>query len=193
MESGRYIMILANLKEATNINEYQTSLKQQLQKAHGEQYTDYLDEIYRLTKNSQSYREIGTYQGASTSTAMINNIPFVETIDLDFVHINPHKHIFETHAQQNNVEFKMIQSDSLKYNIDKTTEVLLIDGYHNPKHIAKELDKYAPWTTQTIILHDTTLFPRLWKSVQNFLSSHQDWKLVYRHTLNAGYTVLGKK
>ena len=72
-------MILANLKEATNINEYQTSLKQQLQKAHGEQYTDYLDEIYRLTKNAQSYREIGTYQGASTSTAMMNNIPFVAT------------------------------------------------------------------------------------------------------------------
>ena len=95
--------------------------------------------------------------------------------------------------QQNQIEFKMIQSDSLKYNIDKPTEVLLIDGYHNPKHIAKELDKYSPWTTQTIILHDTTLFPRLWKSVQNFLSSHQDWKLVYRHTLNAGYTVLGKK
>ena len=193
MESGRYIMILANLKEATNIDEYQNSLKQQLQKAHGEQYTDYLDEIYKLTKNSQSYREIGTYQGASTSTAMMNKIPYVETIDLDFVHINPYKHIFETHAQQNQIEFKMIQSDSLKYNIDKPTEVLLIDGYHNPKHIAKELDKYSPWTTQTIILHDTTLFPRLWKSVQNFLSSHQDWKLVYRHTLNAGYTVLGKK
>ena len=94
-------MILANLKEATNINEYQTSLKQQLQKAHGEQYTDYLDEIARLTKNSQSYREIGTFQGASTSTAMMNMIPYVETIDLDFVHINPHKHIFATHAQQN--------------------------------------------------------------------------------------------
>ena len=87
----------------------------------------------------------------------------------------------------------MIQTDSLKYNIDKKTEVLLIDGYHNPKHVAKELDKYAPWTIQTIVLHDTTLFPRLWKSVQNFLSSHQDWKLVYRHTVNAGYTVLGKK
>ena len=186
-------MIVANLKEATNIDEYQNSLKQQLQKAHGEQYTDYLDEIYKLTKNSQSYREIGTYQGASTSTAMMNKIPYVETIDLDFVHINPHKHIFETHAQQNKIEFKMIQSDSLKYNIDKPTEVLLIDGYHNPKHIAKELDKYAPWTTQTIILHDTTLFPRLWKSVHNFLTSHQDWKLVYRHTLNAGYTVLGKE
>ena len=108
MESGRYIMILANLKEATNIDEYQNSLKQQLQKAHGEQYTDYLDEIYKLTKNSQSYREIGTYQGASTSTAMMNKIPYVETIDLDFVHINPHKHIFETHAQQNKIEFKMI-------------------------------------------------------------------------------------
>ena len=71
MERGRYIMIVANLKEATNINEYQTSLKQQLQKAHGEKYTDYLDEITRLTKGSQSYREIGTFQGASTSTAMM--------------------------------------------------------------------------------------------------------------------------
>ena len=54
-------MIVANLKEATNINEYQISLKQQLQKAHGEKYTDYLDEITRLTKGSQSYREIGTF------------------------------------------------------------------------------------------------------------------------------------
>ena len=31
-------MIVANLKEAKNINEYQALLKQQLQKAHGEQY-----------------------------------------------------------------------------------------------------------------------------------------------------------
>ena len=68
-------MILANLKEATNINEYQTSLKQQLQKAHGEQYTDYLDEIYRLTKNAQSYREIGTYQGASNLLGGSRNPP----------------------------------------------------------------------------------------------------------------------
>ena len=185
-------MIVANLKEAKNINEYQALLKQQLQKAHGEQYTDYLDEISKLTKNSQSYREIGTFQGASTSTAFSNMIPYIETIDLDFVHINPYKHIFETHAQQNRIEFKMIQTDSLKYNVDKKTEVLLIDGYHNPKHVAKELVKYAPWTTQTIILHDTTLFPRLWKSVQNFLNNNKDWNLDYRHTVNAGYTVLGK-
>ena len=53
-------MILANPKEATNINEL--SLKQQLQKAHGEQYTDYPDEIYRLTKTRISYREIGKIQ-----------------------------------------------------------------------------------------------------------------------------------
>ena len=39
---------------------------------------------------------------------MMNMIPYIETIDLDFVHINPHKHIFETHAQQNKIEFKMI-------------------------------------------------------------------------------------
>ena len=49
VEGGRYIMIVANPKEATNINEI-NPLKQQLQKAHGEQYTDYPDEIYRLTK-----------------------------------------------------------------------------------------------------------------------------------------------
>ena len=36
--------------------------------------------------------------------------PHIETIDLDFVH-RPHKHIFETHAQQNKIEFKMIQTD----------------------------------------------------------------------------------
>ena len=58
------ITIVANPKEATNINEDQIPLKQQLQKAHGEQYTDYPDEIYRLTKTSQSYREIGTFKGA---------------------------------------------------------------------------------------------------------------------------------
>ena len=109
-------MIVANLKEATNINEYQISLKQQLQKAHGEQYTDYLDEIARLTKNAQSYREIGTFQGASTSTAMMNMIPYIETIDLDFVHINPHKHIFETHAQQNKIEtiIRVTNSSSIR-------------------------------------------------------------------------------
>jgi len=78
-------MIVANLKEATNINEYQTSLKQQLQKAHGEQYTDYLDEISKLTKDVTEYLSESLKLNIKKKNKKIQNIHIYSSLFILFL------------------------------------------------------------------------------------------------------------
>lgn len=185
-------MILANLHDATDLREYYNLLSTELNKAHGPLYSSYLIRIKDLFKDCKSYREIGTWQGASTSTALLENIPYIETIDISFQHINPYLHLFKNYAETNSVDFVMIENDSLKHLSEKVTEVLLIDGYHNAKHVAQELDLYSKITAKFIMLHDTTLFPRLQKVVSRFLERNTDWAIHEKNEDSVGFTVLKK-
>ena len=76
-------MIEADLSKAVDLHDYNEKLEQELKKAHGEEYTDYLDAISRYSSEIKSYREIGTWQGASTSRILLEKIPYVHTIDND--------------------------------------------------------------------------------------------------------------
>lgn len=192
MESGRYIMIIADLNDAVNLQDYNKKLEQQLQEAHGNDYIDYLKKILELLNDCESYREIGTWQGASTSVALLKKIKYVETIDLSFEKINPYVDVFYNFAKEENINFVMRETDSLKNDIDTEVDFLLIDGFHNPKQVEKELKKYADWTKKYIMFHDTTLVPRLQKTVNNFLSNNKNWILESQHTKNVGYMVIRK-
>lgn len=185
-------MIVADLNDAVNLYEYNTVLEKKLQEAHGEDYIDYLKKILELLDHCNSYREIGTWQGASTSVALLKKISYVETIDLSFEKINPYINIFYDFSKKENINFIMNEIDSLKNDVDKEVDLLLIDGYHNPKQVEKELKKYAIWTKKYIMFHDTTLVPRLQKTVNNFLSNNADWVLESQHTKNVGYMVIKK-
>lgn len=183
-------MIIANLNGTINLYEYNKILKENLKKAHGIDYIDYLDKINELLLNCKSYREIGTWQGASTSVALLNKINYIETIDLSFELINPHVDIINNFIKKENINFIMKEVDSLKNIIDTEVDFLLIDGYHSPKHVEKELKKYAPWTKKYIMLHDTTLVPKLQNTVNNFLLENTNWVLESQHTKNVGYMVI---
>jgi len=186
-------MIIADLRDAVDLQDYNKRLKKQLQIKHGKDYTNYLDAISRYSSEIESYREIGTWQGASTSAILLDKVPYIQTIDIDLNLYNEHKHHFDIFAKENNINYLATQSDSLTYPLVEAVDFTLIDGRHNPKHVFKELLKYSTYTTKYIMLHDTTLVPRLRKSIDNFMRNREGWKIKEVHELNVGYTVLEKE
>ena len=67
-----------------------------------------------------------------------------------------------------------------------------LDGWHNANHVFKELLKYSLFTKKYIMLHDTTLFPRLTTAVDRFVNKG-GWKIKEVHRANVGFTILEKK
>ena len=182
-------MIVADLKDAVDLQDYNTRLERELRIAHGEQYTDYLDAIERYSKEIESYREIGTFQGASTSRILLQKLSYVQTIDIDLTLYFKYRHHFDTFVEQNNIRYLYTQSDSLKCPLETEVDFTLIDGRHNPKQVMKELAKYSTYTKKYIMLHDTTLVPKLRKPIDNFVKN-STWKIKEVHTANVGFTVL---
>jgi predicted O-methyltransferase YrrM len=185
-------MIIADLSKAKNLLEYKNILTNELKAAHGNDYTEYLDKLIELSVECMSYREIGTWQGSSTATMLVSLIKYVETIDISFEKINPYVDLFKKFAEENEINFVMKEIDSLKNNIDIEVDMLLIDGYHNAKQVQKELNKYSLWTKKFILVHDTTLVPRLQKTINNFLSENKEWTLESQCENNVGYMVIKK-
>ena len=94
------------------------------------------------------------------------------------------------------------------------TDLLFIDTWHVYRQLAAELPRWAPYTTSTILLHDTTLnaeideaalsVPKnealftsvekhgLWPAVTDFLNSPAgiNWRLKERRSNNNGLTIL---
>jgi predicted O-methyltransferase YrrM len=185
-------VIEADLSKAVDLHDYNEKLEQELKKAHGEEYTDYLDAISRYSSEIKSYREIGTWQGASTSRILLEKIPYVHTIDNDLKKYLKHHHHFDTFAKQNKIEYIVTEKDSLDYLVGTEVDFTFLDGWHNANHVFKELLKYSLFTKKYIMLHDTTLFPRLTIAVDRFVNKG-GWKIKEVHRANVGFTILEKK
>ncbi len=194
-------MIEADLSKAVNLYDYNKILEQELKKAHGEEYTDYLDAISKYSTEIKSYREIGTWQGASTSRILLefsfksgsgDKMPYVQTIDNDLKKYLKHHHHFDTFAKQNKIEYIATETDSLDYLVGTEVDFTFLDGWHNANHVFKELIKYSLFTKKYIMLHDTTLFPRLTIAVDRFVNKG-GWKIKEKNHANVGFTILEKK
>jgi hypothetical protein len=185
-------MIIADLNGIDNLLRYNENLQKKLQDAHGVDYIEYLQKLDTILSDCNTYREIGTWQGASTSVALLKKINYVETIDISFNTIKPYLHIFQNFAKKENIKLITSETDSLKHKVEHAVDFLLIDGYHSPKQVEKELNKYAPYTKKYIMCHDTTLVSTIQKVVNNFLINNKDWVLESQSRNNVGYIVIKK-
>lgn len=118
------------------------------------------------------------------------------------------QHVYEV-AKSYGLNFKFIQADVLKIEIDET-DLLFIDTWHTYDQLKSELAKHAHKARKYIILHDTTSFEYkdepntsdntwstnrssiagLWPAVEEFLRINSDWVLHKRFTNNNGLTIL---
>ena len=98
------------------------------------------------------------------------------------------------------------------------TEVMLLDTWHTYKQLARELPRFAPYISRTLMLHDTSLkgevdeilegaggkpvdealfagLPQkqgLWPAIQDFLVTEEgkNWRVAERITANNGLTIM---
>lgn len=159
-------------------------------KIHGESYTKYLTRIADLLLNCDSYRELGTNQGASAFVAVATNIKFMDLIDITFEGMISNKHILETYGHKNNIKINFYETNSLDAKIDYEVDFLFVDSLHRPEHVKKEIEKYEPLTKKFIMFHDTTLYPKIYSIVLDFLKNNKNWELFEVETEMAGHTII---
>ena len=183
-------MYQVNYENCTNLKEFFKESMSQLADGYVEEYPTYLLKIQDYMKQCESYRELGTNQGASASAVMLTNPKYVELIDKSFSRFNPSKHLFDQYANDNNIGFMLHEESSVSVKTDIKTDFLLVDSVHKYKHVKKEIELYEPLTTKFILFHDTVGFPGVGKAVQEFVNSNKDWELHFHldHP-QAGYTV----
>lgn len=180
MHTGDYTQI-------KTIDEFYPLIRSDFAKAHGEDYLLYLDRIESYIQECQSYRELGTMQGASLSAALTNKIIKAHCIDIDMSRIRQLLHIFKPY----NVVFT--ESDSLSDRIvPEPTDFLLIDSLHQPTHVTSELNKYGKKTNKYILLHDTHKQSGIRVAVDSWVKINPEWEVVEHCKLNVGFSVLKK-
>lgn len=113
------------------------------------------------------------------------------------------------------IRFSFTEADDLKIE-PWFTNLLFIDTWHSGKQLIAELKRWSPFTSDVIILHDTTLFAHtdedlsghggkpvedelyahtkshqgLIPAIEEFISSHSEWVIHEKRVNNNGLTIL---
>ena len=66
-------MHTADLGHVKTVEEFYKSIRTQQEVAHGKEYCDQHDAIIKYMKECNSYKELGTHQGATAACVMLLN------------------------------------------------------------------------------------------------------------------------
>ena len=169
---------------------YESIVFQQTENNPG--YCDQHNGIRKCIKNSLSYKELGTHQGATAAAALLANPTpkEIHLVDHNLEKFNPNKHLFEDWCKNNNVKLKLYECDSRDIKCTGIVDTLLIDSRHVRSHMEQELYVHAKDVKKYIIFHDTTAKPELWAGVNNFCNEINPWVIHERNQVNVGYTII---
>jgi len=88
-------MINAKLDHVKTLPEFYTEIRKQQEEAHGSEYCWQHDAMQKLMREEcNTYKELGTHQGASAAAACLTNPKSAELIDINHEKIRPFEHIF---------------------------------------------------------------------------------------------------
>ena len=113
MECGGNIMHTSEVSHVKSVEEFYKSIREQQEEAHGKEYCDQHDAIVKYMAECDSYKELGTHQGATAACAMLLKPKYVELVD-----INHYKYrwklqeLAEPFCQENNIELVVKEVDS---------------------------------------------------------------------------------
>jgi hypothetical protein len=138
----------------------------------------------------------------------------------DLTECNVVELLYKTQHQSLNLNIKYNWINDLELDVNENVDLTFIDTWHVYGQLKRELAKFSKVTNKYMILHDTTVdeiygetirmnmnaqeqskmsgFPveeincGLWKAVDEFLESNNEWKLHERFTNNNGLTILKK-
>jgi hypothetical protein len=191
-------MINADLSNVKSIAGFNKEIRRQQEEAHGEDYCQIHDAIKKYMKECKSYMELGTHQGGTASAAMLCKPNRIYLVDMD---MSRYRKFLEPLASdfcdKNDIELIVKEADSTSFTTINMTDMLVIDSYHHPAHMQKELNTHASNVRKYILAHDTSIVngkpnDSLYQCLAKF-ASENNWEIIERGTTNVGYTVLKKK
>ena len=188
-------MINAELKHVKTLEEFYSEIRRQQEEAHGDDYCGQHDAIkkYLSLPECNSYKELGTHQGATAACAMLCHPKSIELIDNNMSKYHKFlKPIAEKYCKDNNIKLTVTQADSAGLgSIGHLCDILLIDSYHKGYHMQKELELHGGLAKKYIIAHDTTAVPELEHCLRIFAEKER-WKVIEQIKTNVGFMVLKK-
>lgn len=191
-------MINADLSHVVTLRDFNKEIRRQQEEAHGKDYCLIHDAIKKYMKECKSYMELGTHQGGTASIAMLCKPNRVYLVDMDMSRYRKFlEPIASDFCDQYNIELIVREADSTSISTMNMTDMLVIDSYHHPNHMQRELDVHGANVRKYIIAHDTSIVngkPN--ESLFHCLKAFADkngWEVVERGITNVGYTVLKKK
>lgn len=190
-------MINSELGHVKTLQEFHQSIREQQEEAHGDYYCAIHDSIQKYLKECDSYMELGVHQGGTAAAAMLCDVKNICLVDIDMSRYNKFlKPIAEKYCSDNKIKLDVRQTDSTGLGSLNATDMLMIDSYHNPIHMSKELQVHGMNVKKYIIAHDTSIINgRPNDSLYNVLvefAQRNGWIVLERETRNVGYTVLKK-
>lgn len=142
--------------------------------------------------------ELGTHQGGTAAAALLCNPKEVYLRDIDMSRYNKFlKPIAEKYAADNKIKLDVKQVDSTTLGSTAPVDMLMIDSYHHPNHMQRELDTHKHFVSKYIIAHDTEVLHgkknnSLFLCLAQF-AEKEGWDVVEHVQLNVGYAVIKKK
>ena len=181
---------------------------------------EHLPTIYKYATECESVLELGVRGCVSSwafAFGLLNNERTTRKLTLnDIYECNIEELLTTTKGLNINIDYKWM--DDLKLEMKENVDLTFIDTWHVYAQLKRELDKFSKITNKYIIMHDTTVdefygetircgwnahaqsaqtgFPveeincGLWKAVEDFLASNNNWKLKERYVNNNGLTIL---
>lgn len=192
-------MINAELGHVKTLEEFHSEIRRQQEEAHGEYYCAMHDSITKYMKGCDSYLELGTHQGGTAAAALLTKPKVVQLVDIDMSRyrkfLGP---IAYQYAQDHNIDLRVREVDSTSLASTEVVDMLMIDSYHNPGHMAKELNTHGGNVLKYIVAHDTSIIngranDSLYRVLVEFTKrASGGWRVIEHETRNVGFTVLKK-
>ena len=197
-------MINSELGHVATLEEFNSEIRRQQEEAHGQDYCAIHDAIRKYLKDCDSYLELGVHQGGTASAAMLSKPTKVYLLDIDMSRYNKFlAPIAKKYCLENYIQLSVEQADSTSSTtrtyLDVATlgiDMLVIDSYHHPSHMMKELNLYGKIAGKYILAHDTSQL--MGKNNDSLYQCLKEWsnkngfKEIERGTTNVGYVVFQK-
>lgn len=173
----------------STLQEYYDRVYDLQSEAHKPEYMLVHDEIKERIKGCDSYTELGVNQGATLAIAVLENIKTIRAYDIKLMPYNKAKHLFESYADTNSINYSAIETDTLQCTLD-SVDVLYIDTLHQYAHLTKELALHGSKVKKYIIFHDTAAQLELKKAVKEYVAVNKEWTIVTECDINVGFMTI---
>ena len=189
-------MIKPDMTHVKSLEEFYEEIKIQQAGAHGIEYIQHHKAIIKYAKECETIKEIGVCQGGTFAAMMLQHPKKLIGMDIMPKYFTPYQHLFDTYAQENNLDYEYIVGNSLNHMIIHKVDMLHIDSLHKPDHLLQELRIHARHVNKYIVFHDTANFKGsrgLLPVIAKYITEEdQTWTIVDHYIQRVGYTVIKK-